>query len=129
MPHARLLPAVAAAALLSIAGPSLAQQAGGPVLREATDDELVVQPFNKTVEDLEDAALVSEAGEAIGEIEEVLVDANGQPAAVTAEIGGFLGVGQRTVVIGLDRLQLKDDDLATRLTKEELEAMQAWGGQ
>ena len=72
------------------------------------------------------------AGVPIGEIEKVLVDENGQPAAVTAEIGGYLGVGQKIVVIGLDRLQLRggdEPDLATTYTKEELEGMQAWPGQ
>jgi hypothetical protein len=33
------------------------------------------------------------------------------------------------VVIGLDRLQPKDDDLATTLSKEELQGLQAWGSQ
>jgi hypothetical protein len=56
----------------------------------------------------------------------VLVDANGQPAAIAAEVGGFLGIGQKTVVISLDRLQPKDDDLVTTLSKEDLGALQAW---
>ena len=82
--------------------------------------------------ELEDMNLLSDTGEEIGEIEKVLVDENGQPAAVTAEIGGYLGVGQKIVVIGLDRLQLRGDDepdLATTYTKEELQGMQAWPGQ
>jgi hypothetical protein len=122
----RLLPTVAAA-FLAVVGAAQAQQAGGgAVLREAADDDMMVQPFNKSVEDLEEADLVTPAGDEIGEVGEVLVDESGQPAAITAEIGGFLGVGQKTVVIGLDRLQLKDDELATTLTKEELGAMQTW---
>ena len=47
--------------------------------REAADDDMMVQPFNMSVEDLEDADLVDPAGEEIGEVEEVLVDANGKP--------------------------------------------------
>jgi hypothetical protein len=123
-----LLPAIAAA-LLAIAGAAQAQQAGGgAVLREAADDDMMVQPFNKTVEELEEADLVDHAGAEIGEVEQVLVGEDGQPAAITAEVGGFLGVGQKTVVIGLDRpLQLKDDALMTALTKEELGAMRTWG--
>jgi hypothetical protein len=62
----------------------------------------------------------------------VLVDEDGRPAAVTAEVGGFLGVGQKTVVIGLDRLRLEGEDepdLATTLTREEMQGLQAWAGQ
>ena len=92
----------------------------------------MVPPFNLSSTELEDMNLLSDTGEEIGEIEKVLVDENGQPAAVTAEIGGYLGVGQKIVVIGLDRLQLRggdEPDLATTYTKEELQGMQAWPGQ
>ena len=124
------LPAVAVA-LLAVASSTQAQQASSAALREATG-EVMVPPFNVSSTELEDMNLLSHAGEEIGEVEKVLVDEDGQPAAVTAEVGGFLGVGQKTVVIGLDRLQLKGDDepdVATTLTREELQDMQAWAGQ
>jgi hypothetical protein len=40
-----------------------------------------------------------------------------------------LGVGQKMVVIGLDRLQLKDGDLVILLSKEQLGSLQSWSGQ
>ena len=125
-----LLPA-AMVALLSVASLAQAQQASSTVLREATG-EVMVQPFNKSSTELEDMNLLSHTGEEIGEVENVLVDENGQPVAITAEIGGFLGVGQKTVVIGFDRLQLKGEDepdLATTLTREEMQGLEAWANQ
>ena len=125
-----LLPA-AAVALLTVASLAQAQQASSTVLREATG-EMMVPPFNKSSTELEDMNLLSHTGEEIGEVENVLVDENGQPVAITAEIGGFLGVGQKTVVIGFDRLQLKGEDepdLATTLTKEEMQGLEAWANQ
>jgi hypothetical protein len=122
----RFLSAIAAA-LLATADPAQAQQTG-TVLREAGDD-VMVQPFNKQAEDLEGADIVTSGGDEIGEVKHVLVDASGQPVAVAAEVGGFLGLGQKMVVIGLDRLQPKDDDLATTLSKEELQDLQAWDDQ
>ena len=125
-----LLPAVAVA-LLAVASSTQAQQASSTVLREATG-VVTVQPFNVSSTELEDMNLLSHTGEEIGEVEKVLVDENGQPVAITAEIGGFLGVGQKTVVIGLDRLQLKGEDepdLATTLTREEMQGLQAWANQ
>ena len=122
-----LLPA-AAVALLTVASLAQAQQASSTVLREATG-EVMVQPFNNSSTELEDMNLLSHTGEEIGEVENVLVDENGQPVAITAEIGGFLGVGQKTVVIGFDRLQLKGEDepdLATTLTREEMQGLEAW---
>ena len=118
-------------AFLAVAGQAQAQQASSTVLREATG-EVTVPPFNRSSTELEDMNLLSHTGEEIGEVERVLVDEDGRPAAVTAEVGGFLGVGQKTVVIGLDRLRLEGEDepdLATMLTREELQDMQAWTGQ
>ena len=123
--------AAAVMALLSVASLAQAQQASSTVLREATG-EVMVQPFNKSSTELEDMNLLSHTGEEIGEVENVLVDENGQPVAITAEIGGFLGVGQKTVVIGFDRLQLKGEDepdLATTLTREEMQGLEAWANQ
>jgi len=116
---------------LAVPSQGQGQQAGSAVLREPSG-EVMVPPFNLSSTELEDMNLLSDTGEEIGEIEKVLVDENGQPAAVTAEIGGYLGVGKKIVVIGLDRLQLRGDDepdLATTYTKEELQGMQAWPGQ
>ena len=116
---------------LAVPNQGQGQHAGSAVLREPSG-EVMVPPFNLPSTELEDMNLLSDTGEEIGEIEKVLVDENGQPAAVTAEIGGYLGVGQKIVVIGLDRLQLRGDDepdLATTYTKKELQGMQAWPGQ
>jgi len=119
----RFLPAVAAASL-ALATSAQAQQ--NTVLREADNDDMMVSRLNMKVEDLEDADLVNQSGDEIGDVEKVLVDANGQPAAIAAEVGGFLGLGEKTVVISLDKRQPKDDDLVTTLSKEELGALQVW---
>lgn len=120
--------AVAALAAGSAAGgPALAQQAGGSSgLLEANDDSMVVQPFGKTVDEIEDMDVVGPGGEEIGEVEEVLVDASNQPVALAVEAGGFLGIGEKDVVIELDQLQLENDRLATSLTKEQIETLPEW---
>jgi hypothetical protein len=65
-------------------------------------------------------------GEEIGEVDDVLIDAAGQPVAVTLEVGGFLGVGDREVVLGLDQLKLMDDDFVTDADKATIEALPDW---
>jgi sporulation protein YlmC with PRC-barrel domain len=92
-------------------------------MHEAEDDAMIVQPFAISVEALEDMDIYGSAGEEIGEVEDVLVDASGQPVAVTADVGGFLGIGEREVVIGLDQLTQAGDRLTVGMTKEQIEAL------
>jgi hypothetical protein len=53
----------------------------------------------------------------------VLVNGSGQPIAVSADVGGFLGMGDRIVVIGIDRLTKAGDRLTFAMSKEEIEAL------
>ena len=85
-----------------------------------------MQPLNLPVSEIEDMDIVGPDGSDVGEVEEVLVNASGQAAAVAAEVGGFLGVGEKEVIILLNQLQVSGDDLATVMTKEQLEALPEW---
>ena len=126
----RCLPAISVA-LLAVTSPTQGQQAGSAGLREPAG-EVNVTPFSMSSTEVEDMNVLSNTGEEIREVERVLVDENGQPVAVTAEVGAFLGVGRRVVVIGLDRLELKGDDepdVATSYTKEELRGLPTWVSQ
>jgi hypothetical protein len=122
-----LKPSLAAAALVFAPLVVAAQHAVDiTAYREAEDDDLVVQPFNLTIDQIEDMDLRGGGGEEIGEVDEVLIDAAGQPVAVTLEVGGFLGVGDREVVLGLDQLKLLDDQFVTDADKATIEALPDW---
>jgi uncharacterized protein YrrD len=120
--------AVLAATALALAPLALAAQQSSDVTayQEAEDDDMVVQPFNRTVDDIEDLDLKNADGGEIGEVEEVLIDASGQPVAIAVEVGGFLGIGEREVVLGLDQVQLVDDDLVTSADKATIEGLPDW---
>ena len=117
-----------AAAVLALAPLSAAAQQPLDVsgYKEAEDDDLVVQPFNLSVEQIEDMDVKTAAGEEVGDVEEVLTDASGQPVAVSLEVGGFLGIGEREVVVGLDQLQLADDDFVIDADKAMVEGLPDW---
>ena len=63
----------------------------------------------------------------IGSVSEILLDDTGQVQGITTDIGGFIGIGQKTVMIPLSDLRLarspEDEDITivTRLNKEQLE--------
>lgn len=65
----------------------------------------------------------------IGEIEDVVLDNSGQMIGVVAEVGGFLDIGDKHVLLqveDLDLIPVDDADYAliTRYSEEELEALE-----
>ncbi len=65
----------------------------------------------------------------IGEIEDIVLSRNGQMTGIVAEVGGFLDIGDKHVVISLDDVNLvavDDENYAyvTRLSEEQLESME-----
>ncbi len=64
----------------------------------------------------------------IGEIEDVVIDRSGQLAGVVVEVGGFLDIGDKHVMLRVEDVELvsEGDDsysLVTRYNEEDLEAM------
>lgn len=99
---------------------------GTMMFKEIKDERLVVQPFNLTVDKMDDMNVVNAAGEKIGEIDEVLMDGSGKPVAVTVEVGGFLGIGGREVIVTFEQLQLQGDRFLVNMTKQQLETLPKW---
>ncbi len=65
--------------------------------------------------------------ENVGDIEDVILSADGAVDSVIINVGGFLGIGEKEVAVGMDNLQfLSDEDgdyyLYTQFTQEQLEA-------
>ena len=66
--------------------------------------------------------------DSIGRVQDIIIDRNGTVVGVTTDVGGFLGIGRRTVLLMLEDIRLvatDDDDLivVTRLTQERIEQL------
>lgn len=64
----------------------------------------------------------------IGEIEDVVLSSDGQMQGVVGEVGGFLGIADKHVMIAVNDIRLVPVDdrsfvLLTRMNEEELEAL------
>lgn len=78
-----------------------------------------------SADELKGMTIVSESGEEIGSVDRV-----GEARVVTVDVGGFLGVGAKTVAIPVSELQMSaDGSLQTTLTREALEARQEFDDQ
>ena len=136
------------AAILSLGGaPALAQTAdgsAGPDRIETTESARIDGLYRTS--DLEGADLyqidpesrvtwaevgqiegVSREWEDIGEIEDLVIDAEGNLLGVVAEIGGFLGLGENEILLPMAEVHVvqggEDDEMVfvTRLGREILE--------
>ncbi len=73
-------------------------------------------------DDIVGKAVVSAEGEEIGDVQEVVQDAASGEQFAVVDVGGFLGVGQKSIVIGFDELKVSGDDrLQSDLTRETLQ--------
>ncbi len=67
----------------------------------------------------------------VGEIGDVVLSTDNQIDAVVVDVGGFLGMGEKPVAIGMDKLKFMADKdgnqyLYTNFTKDQLEAQAAY---
>jgi hypothetical protein len=75
---------------------------------------------------LDDMHVVGPNGEKIGEISDALVDASGRLAAVAVEAGGFLGMGDRDVIVTIEQLRFEGNHFVTTMTKDQMKALPEW---
>lgn len=93
-------------------------------------DRSSLDPFdtsNVRAEDLVGTTVYGANEENVGEIGDVVLTQDGKVDAVIIDVGGFLGMGEKEVAVGMDNLAfLTDEDgnkyLYTSFTKEQLEA-------
>ncbi len=98
-------------------------------LVEINNDDVVVSSLGAKVGDLTGMEVYGADGKKIGDIGAVLADSAQKAQAVTIDVGGFLGVGTKNVIVPLERLQAgpKENTLSTAMTKAEIEQLAAWG--
>ena len=89
----------------------------------AEDKSVMVKSLNATIDDVEEMEIYGPNGEEVGEVDAVLVDASAQPVAIAAEVGGFLGMGEKDVIIDLDQLTQDGDHLKVNMTKDQIGAL------
>lgn len=95
-------------------------------LKESEDDNKMVKDLNVPVDTVEEMDVYDANGKKIAEVDSVLEDKNGEIRGFAIEYGGFLGFGEKGAVVTLDQVKLKDGNLVTELTEEQLPQLPAW---
>ncbi|WP_071832342.1 PRC-barrel domain-containing protein [Pararhizobium antarcticum] len=104
------------------AAPSVAQKSGNVGYFAASPEQILASSvIGKTVYTGAD-----EEGEAVGDVNDVVINATGGAEALVIGVGGFLGIGEKDVAVNFDRVSLSDRDgqriIVISATKEELQA-------
>lgn len=87
-----------------------------------------------TSETLTGAPVYDPTDARVGEVSELVLDADGQVTQTVVDVGGFLGIGEKPVALPLDQIEImqRTDTSELRVfvsqTKEQLEAMPAYEG-
>ena len=76
---------------------------------------------------LMDATILNASDEEVGDVNDMIITADGTVEGVVIGVGGFLGIGQKDVAVELSRVKMSTDEngdfvFNADLTKEELEA-------
>ncbi len=128
----------------ALAAPAMAQTATEIFRSEAaaTDilaSELIGQRVYASEAAMDGAAVqgLRDGWEDIGEVNDVILSREGEVQAVLVDIGGFLGIGERTVAIQMAALQMVSDDatsdnegdyfLVMNANRAALEEAPMWG--
>jgi hypothetical protein len=78
-------------------------------------------------EDIAGRDIVDITGADVGSISDVVVDSQGSPTLLMVDVGGFLGLGTRTVALDPATITLEQEgDLLTSLTRDQIELLPAY---
>ena len=77
---------------------------------------------NAKIEDL--------AGNSVGSVDDIMLDANGKVKQIKADVGGFLGIGSKDVALNANALKFDPNKkvLITSMTKDQLKALPEFKG-
>ncbi|MGP1356245.1 PRC-barrel domain-containing protein [Roseicyclus sp.] len=87
-----------------------------------------------TTEDLLGTRVYGQNDEWVGDLSELRISQDGNIEGVIIDVGGFLGIGEKPVLMPLDQVELRRDEGAfgnnfrayVNATEEELDAMEEW---
>jgi len=65
-------------------------------------------------------------GNQVGEVNNLLIGADGRVHAAVIEFGGFLGIGEHKVAIPWDQLNVTKDRVTTNMTEDQVKSAPQW---
>jgi len=119
-----LVAAVTAAATVAaplIVTPGIVQAQGTPQTVQLTKVDVVKVATGFRASKVIGSSVVNEAGDTVGKVDDVIIGENGKAPFVVLAVGGFLGIGDKLVVLPYEQLKTMDHKIVMPgATKEAL---------
>lgn len=108
--------------LAMLSGPVLAENPRAPTMMKI-DPQAVAT--GERASDVIGASIVNEELETVGTVDDLIISGDDRILYAVVSVGGFLGIGDRLVVVSYDSLEMRgDDDILLRgATRESLEEL------
>ncbi|MBM3549648.1 MAG: PRC-barrel domain containing protein [Alphaproteobacteria bacterium] len=116
--------ASAAAAAILIAGSASAQSQGAPQTAALIRVDVTKLVTGNRASKIIGTSVVNEANETVGKVDELLIGPDGRTPYAVLSIGGFLGLGERLVVVPYESLKMAASKIILPgASKEALKAL------
>jgi hypothetical protein len=94
-------------------------------------EQALAAPEGLLASNLIGATIYAPDNQSIGDINDIILSQQGQPSQVIVGVGGFLGIGEKDVVLDMAKLQIAATDdgnvkIVVQTTPEELKALPAF---
>jgi len=94
-------------------------------------EQALAAPSGLLASNLIGSTVYSQDNQSIGDINDIILSQEGQPSQVIVGVGGFLGIGEKDVVLDMSKLQVATTDdgkvkIVTQTTQDELRNMPAF---
>jgi hypothetical protein len=122
-----LLTAVVAAAATMVAAPLLVLGQGTPQTVQLTKVDVVKVATGFRASKIIGSSVVNEANDAVGKVDDIIIGEDGKTPYVVLAVGGFLGIGDKLVVLPYEQLKAMDRKIVMPgATKDALKDLPAF---
>ena len=119
-----VLVAATLAAATALAAPSLVLAQGTPQTVQLTKVDIVKVSTGFRASKVIGSSVVNDANDTVGKVDDVIIGQDGKSPFVVLSVGGFLGLGNRLVVLPYEQLRTTGDKIVLPgATKDALKAL------
>jgi sporulation protein YlmC with PRC-barrel domain len=101
----RLLLAAAVAAATALAAPAFVLAQGTPQTVQLTKVDVVKVATGYRASKVIGASVVNEANDTVGKVDDIIIGQDGKSPFVVLSVGGFLGMGNKLIVLPYEQLK------------------------